>query len=292
MKRPKPAKSSKRRLRGILSGVALSVLVAFGLALLLHNLLVAPQYNIDAEQLLLTQADLGSQFTQMGEGNVGPTQHTVSPLPYQRQMIAGRLREFMANSVLSARGQQEIGDWERKYGLQLTNPPTIAGPFVADHTGVLEIDSVVRSFQTEAAARQEYHCCHYVDRDLNFDDYHTVPVHLGDEADGWTGIRKSITVVGSSAPPMPTNPAYQERGFAIHWRHGPIVTAVAVWGAHDVTLDDALHIAAKVDAHITQALQTSAKESLHGQEVVARSFAGSGALRIADHRAHRGLYRG
>jgi hypothetical protein len=291
MKRLKSSASPKRRLRQILPGVALSVLVAFGLTLLIHNLLTAPQYHIDAEELLLTSADVGPLFTQAGEGSVGPTQSTVSPLPYQQQMIAGRLREFMANSVLSPQGRQQIGDWESKYGFQPTSPPTIMGPFVAEHNGIFDVISVVRSFQTVDAAGQEYHCCHYVDRDLNFDDYHTVPVHLGDESDGWTGISKSLTIVGSNAPKMPTDPAYQERGYDIHWRHGPIVTTVAVWGAHDVTLAEAMHIAEKVDAHITQALQTSAKESSHAEDPVAGSPAGDSSLCVADHRAYRGLHR-
>lgn len=293
MKRSKSSASSKGRLRRILPGVALSALVAFGLTLLLHNLLTPPQYHIDAGQLGLTQADVGSQFTKVAESGASPAQQTISPLPYQQQLVSGRLREFMANRVLSAQGRQQIGAWESQYGFQPTNPPLIMGPFVAEHSGIFDVYSVVLSFRTEDAARQEYHCCHYVDEDLNFDDYHTVPIHLGDEADGWTGIRKSLKVAGSTATQMPTDPAYQERTYAIHWRHGPIVTNVAVWGAHDVTLDDALHIAEKVDAHITQALQTqtSAKEGLHAEDVVAGSPAGDCPLCVADHRAYRGLHR-
>ena len=291
MKHPEPEKLSKRRLHRMLPGVALSVLVAFGLTLLIHNLLAAPQYHIDAEQLVLTQADVGSQFTKVAESGVSPAQHAISPLPYQQQIVSGRLREYMANSVLSPQGRQQIGNWESQYGFQPANPPLIMGPFVAEHTGIFDVYSVVLSFRTEDAARQEYHCCHYVDEDLNFDDYHTIPVHLGDESDGWTGIRKSLTIAGSSAPKMPTDPAYQERTYAIHWRHGPIVTNVAVWGAHDVMLDDALRIAAKVDAHITQALRSGMKEGFHAQDVVAGPFTGGGALHVADHRAYRGLHR-
>jgi hypothetical protein len=166
------------------------------------------------------------------------------------------------------------------------------GPFVAEHTGVFDISSRALSFQTEDAARQEYHCCHYEDRDLNFDDYRTFPVHLGDEGDGWTGISKSITAVGSSVPQMPTNPAYQERTWVIHWRHGPVVAQITIWGAHDTIRDDALRFAEIVDARITQALQTraSAKEGLRGQAVVAWPCAGGGALRVADHRAYCGLH--
>lgn len=292
MKRSRSSTFPKRRLRRILPGVALSVLVAFGLTLLIHNLLTPPQYHIDAGQLVLTQTDIGSQFTLVRDGGASPAQDTFRPLPYQQQIVSGKLHEFMANSVLSPQGRQEIGEWESQYGFQPTNPPLIMGPFVAEHTGIFDIYSVVLSFRTEDAARQEYHCCHYVDRDLNFDDYHTVPVHLGDKSDGWTGIRKSLKVAGSTATQMPTDPAYQERTYAIHWRHGPIVTNVAVWGAHDVTLAEALHIAEKVDTHITQALQTqtSAKEGSHAEDVVAGTPAGDCPLCVADHRAYRGLH--
>ncbi|MFI5274596.1 MAG: hypothetical protein ACHQ4H_16310 [Ktedonobacterales bacterium] len=266
------------------------MLVAVGLALLIHNWQAMPTYRIDAEQLLLTQTDVGPQFKETGEGNVGPAQQTHTPLPYQQQMISGRLREFMANSVLSTQGRQEIGAWEQQYGFAPTNPPTIMGPFVADHTGVLDVVSVVRSFQTEDAARQEYHCCHYVDLNLNFDESHTVPIHLGDEADGWTGISKSLSGP-SISPAMPTSSAYQERGYSIHWRHGSIVTNVAVWGAHDVTLDDALRIAQRVDAHIVQALQVNTKEGLHANSVVDGSYSGGSALCAADRRTHPGFHR-
>lgn len=274
----------------VLPGVTLSVLVAVGLALLIHNWLAVPLYRIDANQLLLTQTDVGPQFMQTEEGNVGPTQHSVAPLPYQQQMLAGKVREFMANSVLSAQGQQEIGDWESRYGFPPTNPPTIMGPFVADHSGAFNIISVVRSFQTEDSARQEYHCCHYVDQELNFDDFHTVSVHLGDEADGWTGIRKSVSGPGIS-PNMPTDTNYQERGYSIHWRHGPIVTNVAVWGAHDLALTDALDIAKRVDSHIVQALHTTAKEGFHANNLVDGSYSCSSALRIADCRPYANLHR-
>ena len=252
---PQPLLSPRRRPRRILPGVALSVLVALGLTVLLHTLLAPPEYHIDAGQLVLTQADVGSQFTQTDEGAAPLAQWTLNVLPYQQQVVSSRSRDFMANSALSAEGRQQIGDWERQYSFPVTNPPAIMGPFVAEHTGVFEISSRALSFRTEDAARQEYHCCHYVDEDLNFDDYRTFPVHLGDEGDGWTGISKSITTIGSSAPQMPTNPAYQERAWGIHWRHGPVVTTVAVWGAHDITLADALRLAGIVDGRITQALQ-------------------------------------
>ena len=282
----------RRRPRRILFGVALSVMVAFALTALLHTLLAAPEYHIDATRLALTQADVGSQFTLVDEGAAPLAQRSLNLLPYQRQVVSSRSREFMANSALSAEGRQQIGDWERQYSYPVTNPPAIMGPFVAEHTGVFEISSRALSFRTEDAARQEYHCCHYEDRDLNFDDYRTFPVHLGDEADGWTGISKSITTVGSSAPQMPTDPAYQERTWVIHWRHGPVVAEVTLWGAHDIALADALHLAGIVDARITLALQAhaSAKGGLHAQAVMARSSAGSGALRVADHRAYRDLH--
>ncbi len=244
-------KTPKTPPRKVLLGISLSVVVAAAIALLLRAGLAGPSYTIDPASVALTSDDVGSQFSVVSTGPVPPAQHTIEPLPYQREYVGGQVRTFVSASVLSPEGTREINEWSQRYGGPVTSPPTVMGPFVADHKGVFEIFDVERSFKTADAARQEYHCCQYVGRDQSFSDSQTLAIRLGDEADGWTGINKPLTGPTIS-PSMPTDAAYQERGYSLHWRRGPIVSTLAVWGSHDITLGDALALGRIIDRRITQ----------------------------------------
>ncbi|HEX6122180.1 MAG TPA: hypothetical protein VFY89_03415, partial [Ktedonobacterales bacterium] len=198
--------------RRVIPRVALAILAAAAITALLLKVfgvygVFSPRYSVNPLSVLLTSGDVGSRYTLMGTGAVAPAQQTGNPLPYQQQYIGGLARLYIANSVLSTAGQQEIDSWEQQYGFNPTTPPTIMGPFVADHGGIFSINNVERSFQTTDAAWHEYHCCHYVGRDQSFDDYHSFEVQgLGDEANGWTGIRKAVTGQGIT---MPQSDAFQ-----------------------------------------------------------------------------------
>lgn len=246
--------------RTIVLGVIASILVAAVGAAILRVWLAAPTYDLDPKSLLLTQADVPASLMLDATGGVGPAQDTVSPLPYQQQMIGGLIRIYFARSVESPAGLKEINGWISKYGVPISNPPVIKGPFVTDHSGIFELDEVVRSFQTVDAARQEYHCCSYPGRATNFTDYRTLTVQLGDEADAWTGIQRPLSGP-SISPAMPQDSKYEELGFSLHWRHGPVVTTLSIWGAHDITLDQALELARITDARIVQAMRQQ-----HGTE--------------------------
>lgn len=236
----------KRRWLGIALGVTASVLIAVVIAAVVHQMLPegAPTYALDADRLALAPADMGSQFTLVGDANAGPTQMTLRPLPYQQQLFEGRLHYFVVSSALSSEGQAEIASWQQPRGFTPTNPPTIFGPFVDEHTGIFEITSVELSYRTADAAHQDYRCCTFDFAD-NYAGYHTIPIQLGDEANAWGGIRDS-----------PTNPPeeYEEQVFYIRWRHGPIVSTLWIEGAHDITFDQAVELAHVVDQRIAAAL--------------------------------------
>lgn len=219
----------------------------------------APTYAIDPSQLALTAADVGSDFALLTDsGGLPPAQRTVRPLQYQQQYLRGRQRSFMAQSALSAAGMAEIGDWERQHGFEPTDPPTILGPFVTDHSGIFEIDSAVRSYRTVDAARQEYHCCNY-NRESIFHNYQTLSVRLGDEADAFAGVLIELSGVDD---------AYLTQEYSIEWRHGPIDSSVSIRGAHDITLDQVYRLAQIVDQRITTTLRRHANKSdLSVQEI-------------------------
>jgi hypothetical protein len=237
-------------------GIALSVIVAALLASLINARLHAPPepvYSIDPRPLALTLTDVGSQFALLGDSGLGPTQRTAAPLPYQQLFVGGTLHFFMSKTVLSPQGTKEIADWERaNTNFKPTDPPTILGSFVADHTGIFEINDAEQSYHTTASARQDFHCCHYA-RENNFDDYHTIPVQLGDEADAFTGYLIDAQNVADD---------YLQREYAIHWRHGPIVSSISILGAHDITFAQVLQLAQIVDQRIAHALKSPAKGDL------------------------------
>lgn len=292
-----PGSSSK--IRRVALGVTLAVLVAAVLAFAVQRFRAEPTYALDPSTLLLSQADVGSQFVLLNTGGVGPAQQTVQPLPYQQQYIGGLVRTFYGVQVLDPATVKVLEDWSQQYGVPITDPPQVMGPFVSEHHGIFQIYSVVRSFQTVDAAWHEYHCCNYVGRADSFDDYHalSVPTHLGDESSAWTGIKKRLQGPGIS-PSMPTTDAYQERTYSVYWRHGPIVSIIAIWGSHDIALAQALQLAQIVDQHIGQALQPY---STHGGSHASHTHAAppwvevlvasDAALWAVDHRADADLRR-
>lgn len=248
---------------------ALSVVAAIVIAAVIVHVWPAsspvPTYSVDPASVALTASDVAPGFTLFATGNAGPTQQTAFPLPYQKQYLGGVYRDFRAASVLSSAGQKEISDWDTKYGVI---GPEIMGTFVTDHSGILEILDIERSLRTTDAAWHEYHCCHAVGEEQSYDDYHTFTIqHLGDEADGWSGIQKAPQGEAIS-PNIPTSDAFQELGFVVHWLHGPIVSRLTIQGPHNITLDDALRLAHIIDAHITQVLQQNKKAGSHASNIL------------------------
>ncbi|MBF6591669.1 MAG: hypothetical protein IVW57_14245, partial [Ktedonobacterales bacterium] len=150
-------------------------------------------------------------------------------------------------------GEAEIDNWQLANGYQPTHPPTIFGPFVADHTGAFEITSAEQSYHTTDSAKADYHCCTFNIAD-NFAGFRTLPIQLGDEATAWTGIRNSPTDPGED---------YEELTFNISWRHGPVISTVWLFGAHNITFDQAVAFARLVDQRITQALQPTTRGAFH-----------------------------
>lgn len=237
-------KSVGFRAMGILASIWLAVILAGSIYVWLAAN-ARPRYSIDPASLSLTAADVGPQFDIVHDSPAGPTQRAISPPPYQSDFVGGHLRVFMTQAALTDLGAAQIADWERAHGFTPTDPPTILGPFVADHSGIFEIDDVQRSYQTADAAHLDYACCTY-NREEIFHQYHTIPVQLGAEADAFTGLNE-IANAGD---------ADLELQFTIHWRHGPIVSVVSIAGSHDITFDQALHLALIDDQRITQALQS------------------------------------
>lgn len=248
------------RRRSLATALAVSTVMAVILAALIHmwtaqaGLATAPiasptstvtRYALDPTALLLTAADVDPDFSIVIDEALGPTQRTAYPLPYQKELVGGRLRDIMITAALSPQSRAEIGNWQQARGFTPTNPPSIFGPFVAEHRGIFEMYDAVLSYQTTDAARQDYHCCTYPNLDENYADYTTLPAQLGEEADAWSGIRIS-----------PTNPPaeYEEQVYHIHWRRGPVVMTLWVLGSHDITFSDALRWANLIDQRIVQNL--------------------------------------
>src|SRR5487761_2321424 len=257
-RRPKLQHSNSKRwhsprvtVLGLASGAAFTLIAVLTYALWFNP----SMYDIQPDAALLTNGDVGSSYTQTGTGSVGSAQLSISPLPYQQKMLGGRIRVFTAISELAPAGQKEIVDWLQRYNIPFASRPTAMGPFVADHQGIFEIYDVVRSFQTIDAAKQEYHCCTY-DRSSSFTGYRTLQVHLGDEADAWTGIKRPPSGPSISAA-IPQIDLYQERGYVVHWRTGPVVSTIAIWGAHSITLSDALRLASIANSRIMAAIKNS-----------------------------------
>jgi hypothetical protein len=289
------AKRSRKHPPRIVVGVGISVLVALGIAGLVHILDARPgavtesTYAIDPTSLALTTADIGSSFPLVTEGPIGPTQHAsaIYPVPYQQYFLGGWVRVFMVQSSLVPPGRTELETYERAHGFAPTDPPTIFGPFVADHQGLFEVSDAELSYQVASAAHSDY----LISRPgkdtignyrFNYDNWQTYPIQLGDEADAWGGIRRS-----------PTNPpqAYEEQTFRVRWRHGPIVSTLFTHGAHDLTLDTALRLAHIVDARIASAIQHAIKGVLHVSNLqhLAASTSADLAVRDLDRRSGQQL---
>lgn len=154
----------------------------------------------------------------------GPTQRTPHPLPYQQQFLNGNLRYYMADTVLTQKSLSEIESWAKLHNVPVTNPPTIVGPYVLDHSGVFAITSEGLLYADTKSAIADFHCCTYVDRQASFAQYHEIPVHLGDEATAFGGILDSPA----------HDPHYEVQLYAIRWRQGTVVSVVSIIGAHDV----------------------------------------------------------
>jgi hypothetical protein len=237
----------------VVIGVAISALVAIGIAVLVHVVLFPPEpkYSIDASSVALTASDVGSGLTLVSDGDAGPSQRPREPLPYQQQFHSGTDRYFMTQSALVAPGKTEIETYQQAHGFPPTIVPTIFGPFVADHQGLFEVDDQELSYHTASSAHPDYMCCDNGGTDIsnftaNYDNWRTYPVHLGDEGNAGGGIRHSFT-----NPPQ----EYEEQVFRIRWRHGPIVSTLFLRGAHDLTFDAGMRLAQIVDARISSALQ-------------------------------------
>jgi hypothetical protein len=247
-------------------GVGISVLLAVGIAGLAHVLIppsgsaphgttTEPSYRIDPASLALTKTDVDASFPLVNEGPLGPSQLSAFPLPYQRQFTGGWARNFMVQAALVPPGRTEIETYEQAHGYLPTDPPTIFGPFVADHQGLFEVSDFELTYRVASAAHPDYLCCDggsTVNYTANYDNWRTYPIQLGDKANAWGGIRRSPT-----HPPQD----YEEQTFRIRWRHGPVVSTIFIHGAHDLTLDPAIHLAQIVDTRIASALQQSQQAS-------------------------------
>lgn len=296
-----PTKPLRNNSSRVALGVGISVLLAVGIAGLVHVLVPSPgssphgtttepSYLIDPASLALTKTDVGASFPLVIDGRHAPSQqHGLVPPPYQQQFTGGWARNFMVQSALVPPGRTEIETYEQARGVPLSDPPLIFGPFVADHQGLFEVYDIELTYHVASAAHPDYLCCDggsTVNYTNNYDNWQTYPIQLGDEANAWGGIRR-----------MPTDPPqdYEEQTFRIRWRHGPVVSTLFIRGAHDLTLDPAMHLAQIVDARIASALQQTqqaAKGASHGPDPqdVAPSTSICLALCSADRRAGRWLH--
>ncbi len=201
-----------------------------------------PRTNI--ANFVLSQADVGSQFTMLIDSIAGPTQRSPFELPYQHDFVGGHFRYFMTNAALDPTGKAQITNWEEAHNFPITSPYiTIMGPFVSTHTGVFVINSQVLRYSNADSAAADYHCCKAVGNQNNFTDYQTPNVKIGDESQAFSGIERYV-----AAP----NPQDCMQLYAIHWRRGDFVSFLSVLGAHDIQLSDAMRLAQIVDQRITQ----------------------------------------
>lgn len=232
-------------------GIAASALVALVITVIVRQAWPPGEatYALDPQALQLDPPDIGLDFTQIVDAPLGPSQQSLHPFGYQLDYLSGSLRVFMVNSALNESGRAEIANWEQPRGFTPTNPPTIMGPFVSDHSGIFEVDSQVRSYKSVSSAHQDYQCCTY-NWSANYTDWHAVSLQMGDEGDSGGGTRN-----------MPTNPPRddEEQAYILHWRHGPIVARLYVFGAHDITFAQCLRLATVLDQHISQALKSATK---------------------------------
>jgi hypothetical protein len=263
--------SSRNTSPKVALSVAVAVLVAVGIAGLVHVLwppastATAPTYSIDPTSVSLTTSDVGPTFRLVNDGALGPTQRTAPghPLPYQEQFMGGWARNYMVETALVPPGSTELDTYEQAHGFPPTNPPTIFGPFVADHQGLFEVSDLEVSYHVASAAHLDFLVSYPSSSEIanykaNYDNWQTYPIQLGDEADAWGGIRDSPT-----GPPH----AFEEQVFVVRWRHGPVVSTIFLRGAHDLTLDTALHFAHIVDARIASAMQQAAKGPSHASNL-------------------------
>jgi hypothetical protein len=176
-------------------GFGISVLVAIAIASFVHILwsspstAVAPGYSIDPAYVALTAADVGPTFPLVNEGPLGPSQHTPPgfPLPYQQQFVGGWDRNFIVQNALVPPGGTEIETYEQAHGFSPTNPPTIFGPFVADHHGLFEVTDTEISYHTASAAHPDYLVSYPTGDETtayetNYVNWRMYPIQLGEEA--------------------------------------------------------------------------------------------------------------
>jgi len=171
----------------------------------------------------------------------GPTQRTPYSLPYQKQFLDGNLRYYMSDAILTKSSLSEIESWAKLHHVPITNPPTIVGPYVLDHSGVFAITSESLLYADAKSASADFHCCTYVDRQASFAHYQEIPAHLGDEATAFGGILDSPA----------HDPHYEVQLYAIRWRQGSVVSMVSIIGAHDVVFQDVLRLAKIQASNIT-----------------------------------------
>jgi hypothetical protein len=284
-----PAKQSGKLSSRVAVGVGLAVLVALTIAVLVHVLSAPsgtapePTYAIDPKSLMLTTADIGASFSLVVQGSLGPSQHTAPgyPVPYQRYFLGGWGNYCMSDIALDPPGRTELDHYSQQLGIPPSDPPTVFGPFVAEHQGLFDVSDDELSYQLASAAHPDYLISHpgpdangnYL---ANYDHWQTYPIQLGDEADAWGGIQDTPA----------KRDDYEEQVFRVRWRHGPIVSTIFVRGAHDLTLDTALHLAHIVDARIASAIQHATKGAFHVSTVqhMATSVSDGRAVHKVDRR--------
>lgn len=235
-------------------------------------------YSIDPARVALTTADAGPHFPLVTQGGIGPTQPSFRPLPYQQQYVSGWLRYFMIESALKPPGRTEIDNYSTSLGLTPSDPPTIFGPFVAEHSGLFEITDTEQSYHFASAAHIDYLCCDGGSTDnytRNYVNWQTYPIHIGDETFAWGGIQRM--------PPDRQGVEYQdywEQSFTIRWRRGPVVSTLFIRGAHDLTLDPGISFARLIDQRIASTLHQATKGAFHASntDVLATQVAPSPAL--------------
>lgn len=286
-----PARRSRGKSSRVLLKVGLSLLVAVAIAGLVHVLVppsgaaqqsapMEPTYSIDPAAVALTTTDVGTTFSLVNEGGLGPSQRSAPghPAPYQQQFFGGWARNYMIQSALVPPGRTELTNYAVQIGIYPSDPPTIMGPFVIEHHGLFEVSDFEESYHQAGAAHPDYLCCDAgstANYTANYDNWRPYPIHLGDEANAWGGIRRT-----------PANrDDYEEQTFRIRWRHGPIVSTIFTRGAHDLTLDSALGFAHIVDARIASAMRQAAKGVSHAADPHVLAPPDSSCLALCD--SHR-----
>lgn len=237
-------------------GIGIAVVLAVIIALVAHAILNPPEsrYTIDPQQVALSLADVGAQqYSVVDTSDYPPTPWLLSHAgsgpfePFEGQYYKGWRVDFYVTSVLTPQAEAEIGQWQAARGFQPTDPPTIFGPYVAEHTGIFEIVDAEQSYHTASAAHDDFVCCtagKASDYAANYDGWHALSIQVGDETYAWSGIRDT-----------PANcDDYEELVYFIHWRHGSVDSTIWIFGAHDVTSGQMLTLARLVDSRIARAL--------------------------------------